>query len=95
MTTPYHVPVFTNHYVTVLNVFIPPQRTSGLHRHPHDSFEVLITGTELKVERPDTAARVSPPRPRGTTGFSFHSRQPAEHAVTVTGDTPFTTSSWR
>ena len=31
--TPYHVPVFSNDLVTVLNVFIPPERTSGFHRH--------------------------------------------------------------
>ena len=38
----YHVPAFSNEYVTVLNVFIPPQRASGYHRHSLDSIGVLI-----------------------------------------------------
>ena len=35
--TSYHVPVFSNELVTVLNVFIPPQRDSGYHRHSLDT----------------------------------------------------------
>ena len=38
--TSYHVPVFSNDYVTVLNVFIPSQRDSGYHRHSLDSVAV-------------------------------------------------------
>ena len=43
---PYHVPVFQNEYVTLLNVFIPPSRTSGYHRHALDSVGILLADAE-------------------------------------------------
>lgn len=87
--TPYHVPVFTNHLVTVLNVFIPPERTSGFHRHSLDSLGVLIADTQRTTQPLGAAATVAPLRPRGNVTFSFYSREANVHAVTVTGDGPF------
>ncbi len=52
---PYHVPAFRNELVTVLNVLIPPQRTSGYHRHSLDSVGVLVNDTLMNyfcVEAP-------------------------------------------
>jgi hypothetical protein len=87
--TPYHVPVLSNDYVTVLNVFIPPQRTSGFHRHSLDTVGVLIADTERTSQVPGAAATAAPLRGRGTVSFSFYSREANVHAVTVTGSTPF------
>ena len=87
--TPYHVPVFSNDYVTVLNVFIPPQRTSGYHRHSLDTLGVLIADAERTGQVAGAAATVTPARPRGSVNFSPYGREANVHAVTVTGNTPF------
>ena len=39
---PYHLPVFSNEYVTVLKIEIPPQRDTGYHTHTRDSVSVNI-----------------------------------------------------
>ncbi len=87
--TPYHVPAFSNDYVTVLNVFVPPQRTSGYHRHSLDSLGVLIgdtdrTGQVLGAEEKPTARRDP-----GAVNFTFYSKEPAVHTITIKGDAPF------
>ncbi len=87
--TPYHVPVFRNDLVAVLNVFIPPERTSGFHRHSLDTLGVLIADTERTTQPLGAAATVAPLRARGSVNFSFYSREANVHAVTVTGDEPF------
>jgi hypothetical protein len=87
--TPYHVPVFTNELVTVLNVFIPPGRTSGFHRHSLDSFGVLIADTDRTGQPLGGPVTVTPLRPPGSVSFSFYSREQNVHAVTVKGDGPF------
>lgn len=85
----YHVPVFRNEYVTLLNVYIPPSRTSGYHRHASDSIGVLLGDAERTAQtlggKPATAAR----RERGSVSFSFYSQKENVHAVTNTGTTPF------
>jgi hypothetical protein len=86
---PYHVPVLSNDYVTVLNVLIPSRRTSGYHRHSLDSLGVLIsdtarTGQVLGAEATNTVSRQP-----GSVSFSFYSREATAHAVAVTGDAPF------
>jgi hypothetical protein len=87
--TPYHVPVFSNDYVTVLNVFIPPQRTSGYHRHSLDTLGVLIADAARTGQVVGAAATVTAPRPRGSVNFSLYSREANVHTVSITGDTPF------
>jgi hypothetical protein len=42
LKAPYHLPVFTNEYVTVLKIFIPPARNTGYHTHTEDSVSVNI-----------------------------------------------------
>src|SRR5687767_10196968 len=86
---PFHLPVFHNELVTVLNVFIPPKRESGYHRHSLDTVGVLIADTArtaqvLGAERPVTAARE-----RGSINFATNSQQENVHTVAETGDTPF------
>ena len=36
LTAPYHLPVFTNEFVTALKIFIPPGRNTGFHTHTDD-----------------------------------------------------------
>ena len=85
----YHVPAFSNDYVTVLNVFIPPKRASGYHRHSLDSVGVLIADTARTGQVLGAEATVTAPRGRGTANFTNYAREPMTHTVTVTGDTPF------
>lgn len=86
---PYHVPVFSNDYVTLLDVFIPPGRTSGFHRHSLDALGVQIADG-LRTGQPlggDTT--VTPPRAPGAVTFSSYSREAFAHAVATTGDDVF------
>ena len=39
---PYHRPVFTNQYVTLLDVYIPPGRQAGYHIHSLDQVSVVV-----------------------------------------------------
>lgn len=89
---PYHVPVFQNEYVTLLNVFIPPSRTSGYHRHALDSVGILLADAERTSQtigtigdKPTVAVR----RRRGSVSYSGYSKQENVHTVTNTGSTPF------
>jgi hypothetical protein len=87
--TSYHVPVFANELVTVLNVFIPPHRESGYHRHSLDSVGVLIGDTARTGQVLGAEAAVTPPRARGSANFTNYAREPLVHNVAITGDAPF------
>jgi hypothetical protein len=86
---PYHVPVFSNDYVTLLDVFIPPGRTSGFHRHSLDALGVQIVDGARTGQPLGGEVTVTTPRPPGAVTFSFYSREPLAHAVTTTGDDTF------
>jgi hypothetical protein len=86
---PYHVPAFRNELVTVLNVFIPPKRASGYHRHSLDSVGVLVSDTQRTGQVLGADATVTPLRGRGTASFTGYAREPLVHTVAVTGDVPF------
>ena len=86
---PYHVPLFRNEHVIVLNVVIPPNRTSSYHRHTLDTIAVLIAGTDRTVQVLGGELTTSSRPPRGTITFSQYSHQENVHTVTVTGSTSF------
>jgi hypothetical protein len=86
---PYHVPAFHNELVTVLNVLIPPQRSSGYHRHSLDSVGVLLSDTDRTGQVLGAAATVTPRRPRGSANFTAYSQEPLTHMVNITGNDPF------
>lgn len=88
-STSYHVPVFSNDYVTVLNVFIPPQRESGFHRHSLDSVGVLISDTARTGQVLGAAATPTAQRGNGAANFTNYAREPVVHNVAITGDGPF------
>ncbi len=44
---PYHLPVFENEYVTLLNIYVPPQRNTGYHTHAEDSVSVNIEDADM------------------------------------------------
>jgi len=86
---PYHVPAFSNELVSVLNVFIPPQRESGYHRHSLDSVGVLLSDTERTGQVLGAEPTVTPPRGRGSVNFTNYAREPLVHSVVNTGEAPF------
>jgi len=86
---PYHVPAFHNELVTVLNVFIPPGRESGFHRHSLDSVGVLVRDTDRTGQVRGAEVIATPRRGRGSANFTEYAREPVVHSVAVTGDTPF------
>jgi len=87
--TAYHVPVFSNDRVTVLDVFIPPQRNSGYHRHSLDSVGVLLSDTERTGQVLGASPTQTPRRERGSVSFTAYGREAVVHIVSVTGDAPF------
>jgi hypothetical protein len=85
----YHVPAFTNGLVAVLNVYIPPHRESGYHRHSLDSVGVLLSDTARTGQVLGAEPTVTAPRGRGSVNFTGYAAAPLVHNVAVTGDAPF------
>jgi hypothetical protein len=86
---PYHVPVFSNEHVTLLDVFIPPGRTSGFHRHSRDAVGIQIADGGRTTQLLGGEPEPTPPRSPGAVTFTFYSREPGVHAVATTGAEPF------
>jgi hypothetical protein len=88
---PYHLPVFRNEYVTLLNIYVPPQRNTGYHTHMGDSVSVNIedadmTNQDLGQPQPGPAQRSQ----RGRATFTAYSKQPPRtHKASNVGATPF------
>jgi hypothetical protein len=87
--TSYHVPVFSNEHVTVLNVLIPSQRDSGYHRHSLDTIAVLMSDSARTNQTLGAEPIVRPAQPRGTVTFTPYAREPIVHTVAVQGESPF------
>ena len=85
----YHVPMFSNDYVTVLNVFIPSKRESGYHRHSLDSIAVLMSDSTRTNQTLGAEPIARPLQPRGTVSFTPYASGPLVHTVAVQGDPPF------
>src|SRR5437867_11416075 len=91
LKAPYHLPVFTNEYVTVLKIFIPPGRNTGYHIHTEDSVSVNIVPADMtnqnlgssEVSRGERAQR-------GRVAYTPSSKKgPRTHKATNIGPTPF------
>ena len=87
----YHLPVFRNEYVTLLNIYVPPQRNTGYHTHSGDSVSVNVedadmTNQDLGQPQPGPAQRGQ----RGRATFTAYSKQgPRTHKASNVGATPF------
>ena len=85
----YHVPVFRNEYIAVVNVYIPPGRAAGYHIHSLDQISVVVEDADNAgnvLGEPPYAARRTP---RGNVGFTAFSKKPMTHRVNNAGPTPF------
>lgn len=89
---PYHRPVFTNQYLTLLDVYIPPGRNTGYHIHSQDSVSVNISAAQQTNQNYGSDV-VNPPGPGGEPGrvtFAPYVKDGMRtHKATNIGTTPF------
>lgn len=85
----YHVPVFSNQFLSVLRVNIPSQRSAGYHIHSLDQISILI-------EEADQTAQVLGEQPtlprrnqRGNVTYTAYSKKALTHRVNNVGPTAF------
>jgi hypothetical protein len=91
---PFHIPVFSNDYIILLNVNIPPGRNTGYHTHYADSISVNLTPASQtsqtygssEVSAPGTGGGGEPGR---TTFNNVTKDGPHTHKATNVGPTPF------
>jgi quercetin dioxygenase-like cupin family protein len=89
---PYHRPVFTNQYLTLLDIYIPPGRNSGYHTHSQDSVSVnIVVGQQTNQDF--GSETITPPAGGGERGratfFPYVKEGPRTHKATNIGPTPF------
>jgi hypothetical protein len=87
---PFHLPVFKNEYVTLLDVYLPPQRNTGYHTHTGDSVSVNIEPAEM-TNQDLGQPQPGPPRrgERGRASYADYREQPKTHRASNVGTTPF------
>src|SRR5207249_2710488 len=88
---PYHLPVFTNEYVTVLKVDIPPGRNAGYHTHTEDSISVNIVPADMTNQNLGSSDVSRGERAqRGRVSYTSYSNNgPRTHKASNIGQTPF------
>ncbi len=88
---PYHVPVFRNEYVTLLNVFVPPGKNTGYHNHSGDSVSVNIEDADMTNQNLGSNDVSKPQRgERGRATFTAYTTEgPRTHKAANVGPTPF------
>ena len=96
---PFHVPVFSNDYIILLNVNIPPGRNTGYHTHYADSVSVNLSPASQTnqnygssdVSAPGTGGEGEPGR---TTFTNVTKNGPRTHKASNVGPTPLHTISF-
>src|SRR5215475_10834774 len=91
---PFHIPVFQNDYIILLNVNIPPGRNTGYHIHHSDSISVnLMPASQTnqnygsnEISAPGTGGEGAPGR---ATFTNVTKDGPRTHRATNVGPTPF------
>ena len=89
---PFHVPMFSNEYVTLLNINIPPGRDTGFHTHFADSTTVVFHPA-VRTNQPYGEDKISepsagPPLPRVSYNNVAENGEYTHKAANV-GPTPF------
>src|SRR5260370_17279609 len=91
---PFHITVFSNDYIVLLKVNIPPGRNTGYHIHYADSVSVNLTPAS-QTNQTYGSSEVSAPgtgvegEPGGTTFRNVTRDGPRTHKATNVGPTPF------
>jgi hypothetical protein len=91
LKAPYHLPVFTNEFVTVLKIFIPPGRNTGYHIHTDDSVSVNMVPADMTNQNLGSSEVTRNERAqRGRATFTAYGKEgPRTHKATNIGQTPF------
>jgi hypothetical protein len=92
---PFHIPVFANDYIILLNVNIPPGRNTGYHTHYADSVSVNLSPASQTNQNYGSSV-VNPPgaaagegEPGRATFTDVTKNGPRTHKATNVGPTPF------
>ena len=92
---PFHIPVFSNDYIILLNVNIPPGRNTGYHIHYADSVSVNLTPASQTNQNYGSSV-VNPPgaaagegEPGRATFTDVTKNGPRTHKASNVGPTPF------
>ena len=90
---PFHVPVFSNDYIILLSINIPPGRNTGFHTHYADSVSVNLSPAlrtnQIYGSSEVSAPAVGEPVPGRTSFTNVTENGPHTHKVTNVGPTPF------
>ena len=86
---PFHVPVFRNEYVALVNVYIPAGRVAGYHTHSLDQISVLVEAAQNEGQELGKAPTMGQPGRRGNVSFTDYSKKPFTHRSTNKAETPF------
>ena len=90
LKAPYHLPVFKNEYVTLLNIYVPPGRNTGYHIHTGDSVSVNIEEADMTNQDFGTPQPGPPQRSqRGRPNYADYRKQSRTHKASNVGTTPF------
>ena len=86
----YHLPVFKNEYVTLLNIYVPPGHNTGYHIHTGESVSVNIeeanmANQDFGAAQPGSAQRSQ----RGRPAYADYRKQSRTHKASNMGSTPF------
>lgn len=90
---PFHIPVFSNDYIILLHINIPPGRDTGYHTHYADSVSVNLTPAS-QTSQTFGSSEVSPPgsggdgEPGRVTFNNVTKDGPRTHRATNIGPTP-------
>jgi len=88
---PFHVPVFANDYIILLNVNVPPGRNTGYHIHSSDSVSVNVEAADMTNQNLGSAEVTAPARgERGRAAFTNYTKEGTRtHKASNVGPTPF------
>jgi hypothetical protein len=88
---PFHIPVFQNDYIILLNVNIPPGRNTGYHVHYADSVSlVLMPASQTDQNYGSNEVSTLGTGGEGAVSFSDVTKNgPHTHKATNVGPTPF------
>ncbi len=84
---PRHRIVFQNKNVRIIDFLIPPGDQTLFHTHSFDNIIIVISGGQLRSERPGESARESP-TVTGSANFNKATNAPFTHRLENIGTTP-------
>jgi hypothetical protein len=90
LNAPYHLTVFKNEYVTLLNIYIPPGRNTGYHIHSRPSVSVNVEDADM-VDQNFDAPQPDPMQhsQRGRATYTDYTKKTRVHKEGNVGTTPF------